>query len=75
MVQPWFFSLIETDSCVFGCLPDGVESLYVIPGTCRLYIRMLSCIQGRWGQSPTVGPANETAVVGHVSSFLMEKVQ
>lgn len=42
--------------------------MYVIPGTCRLYIRMLSCIQGRWGQSPTVGPANETAVVGHVSS-------
>lgn len=41
----------------------------VIPGTCRLYIRMLSCIQGRWGQSPTVGPANETAVVGHVSSY------
>lgn len=24
-----FFSVIETDKCVFGCLPDGVESLCV----------------------------------------------
>lgn len=68
-----FFLSLQQISVYLDCLPDGVESLCVIPGTCSLYIRMLLCVQGRWEQSPTVGPANETAVVGHVSSSLWRR--
>lgn len=38
----------HTDS---GCLPDGMESSYVIPETCSLHIRMLSCVQGSGGRA------------------------